>query len=110
MCRHLLADEKEFSGIANSARKLPSVALIEEIPFLCSFDALQQVKSAVTEQGLNRVIAVSCNPRAHEALFQEALAEAGINRYLLEMIDGRNAGLTIDAVSLRMAAARTRLA
>jgi heterodisulfide reductase subunit A-like polyferredoxin len=109
MCRHLLADEKEFRGIANSARKLPSVALIEEIPFLCSFDALQQVKCAVTEQGLNRVIAVSCNPGAHEALFQEALAEAGLNRYLLEMIDGKSAGQAIDAVSLRMSAARTRL-
>jgi heterodisulfide reductase subunit A-like polyferredoxin len=109
MCRHLLSDEKEFSGIANSARKLPSVALAEELPYMCSSEALQRIKSAIAEQGLNRVIAVSCNPRAQEALFQEALAEAGLNRYLLEMIDGRSAGQAIDTVSLRMIAARTRL-
>jgi heterodisulfide reductase subunit A-like polyferredoxin len=109
MCRQMLADEKEFRGIADSARKLPSVALIEELPYLCSSDALQRIKSTIAEQGLNRVIALSCNPRAHEALFQEALAEAGLNRYLLEMIDGRSAGQAIDAVALRMVAARARL-
>jgi len=111
MCRHMLADEKEVAGIVGSARKLSSVALAEDIPHMCSSGALQRVKSAIAEQGLNRVIAISCNPRAHEPLLQEALAEAGLNRYLLEMIDGRSAGAlqTPDTVSLRMAAARARL-
>ena len=111
MCRQMLADEKEVRGIAASARKLPSVALAKELPYMCCTDALQRIKSAIAEQGLNRVIAVSCNPRAHEALLQEALAEAGLNRYLLEMIDGRSAGArqAPDTISLRMAAARARL-
>jgi heterodisulfide reductase subunit A-like polyferredoxin len=109
MCRQMLTDEKQSRSIANSACKLTSVALVEEIPHLCSFDALQQVKSAIAEQELNRVIVVSCNPRAHEALFLEVLAEAGLNRYLLEMIDGSSAGQAIGRVSLRMAAARARL-
>jgi len=111
MCRQMLADEKEFRGIVASARKLPSVVLAEELPHMCSSDALQRIKSSIAEQGLNRVIAVSCNPRAHEAPLQETLAEAGLNRYLLEMIDGRSAGAlqAPDTVSLRMAAARARL-
>jgi heterodisulfide reductase subunit A-like polyferredoxin len=106
LCRQMLADEKQSRSVVNSACTLPSVALVEEVSHLCSFNALQQVKSAVAEQGLNRVIAVSCNPRAHEAQFQEVLAEAGLNRYLLEMIDGSSAGETVDTVSLRMAVAR----
>jgi heterodisulfide reductase subunit A-like polyferredoxin len=109
MCRQMFADEKQFQAVARNACTLPSVALVEEIPHLCSFDALQQVKSAIAEQMINRVVAVSCNPQSHEALFQETLADAGLNRYLLEMIDGSSADQAPDTVSLRMAAARARL-
>ncbi|MCX5895506.1 MAG: 4Fe-4S binding protein, partial [Proteobacteria bacterium] len=114
VCKQILADTKALTGIIAGARKLASVVHAEEMQELCSRASLQQVTSAIAEHRLNRVVAVTCNPQAHEPLFQEALAEAGLNRYLLVMADMGNAGAQQTQVKrasdvIRMAVARAKL-
>ncbi|MFX1425339.1 MAG: CoB--CoM heterodisulfide reductase iron-sulfur subunit A family protein, partial [Promethearchaeota archaeon] len=38
----------------------------------------------------NRFIVASCTPRTHESLFQETCQEAGLNKYLFEMVNIRD--------------------
>ena len=76
--------------VAEYARSLPGVAYVEENLFTCSQDTQDKMKEVIDREGLNRVIVAACTPRTHEALFQETLRDAGLNKYLFEMANIRN--------------------
>jgi len=77
-------------SVVEYARTLPGVVHAEENLFTCSSDTQQRIRSAIQEQRLNRVVVASCTPRTHEPLFQETLAEAGLNRQLFTMANIRD--------------------
>ncbi|NCC23715.1 MAG: CoB--CoM heterodisulfide reductase iron-sulfur subunit A family protein [Deltaproteobacteria bacterium] len=72
------------------ARSLPGVVHVEVNLFSCSQDTQEKITAVIREQGLNRVVVAACTPKTHEALFQETLIKAGINKYLFEMANIRN--------------------
>jgi len=76
--------------VAEYARSLPGVVYVEENLFTCSQDTQDKMTEVIREQGLNRVVVAACTPRTHEALFQETLINAGLNKYLIEMANIRN--------------------
>jgi heterodisulfide reductase subunit A len=76
--------------VAEYARTLPGVVYVEENLFTCSQDTQDKMMKIIREQGLNRVVVAACTPRTHEALFQETLVNAGLNKYLIEMANIRN--------------------
>jgi heterodisulfide reductase subunit A len=107
-------------AVAEMARSLPGVTYVEESLFTCSQDSQEKIKDTILKKGLNRVVVAACTPRTHEALFQETLRDAGLNKYLFEMANIRNQcswvhskekdEATAKAKDLvRMAVARTRL-
>ena len=63
---------------------------MEENLFTCSQDTQDKISDVIREQGLNRVVIAACTPITHEALFQETLINAGLNKYLIEMANIRN--------------------
>jgi heterodisulfide reductase subunit A len=79
-----VAEVKEF------AKSLPGVVFAEETLYACSQDNQEQLKKAITEHRLNRVVVASCSPRTHEPLFQQTLGETGLNKYLFEMANIRD--------------------
>jgi heterodisulfide reductase subunit A-like polyferredoxin len=72
------------------ARTLPGVAYSTQNLFTCSEDAQQQMKEAILENNLNRIVVASCTPKTHETIFMETLEACGLNRYLFEMANIRN--------------------
>ena len=76
--------------VAKYARALPGVVYVEENLFTCSQDTQDKMTEVIREKALNRVVVAACTPRTHEALFQETLINAGLNKYLVEMANIRN--------------------
>jgi heterodisulfide reductase subunit A len=76
--------------VARYVRTLPGVAYVEENLFTCSQDTQDKITRIIRQEGLNRVVVAACTPRTHEALFQETLVNAGLNKYLIEMANIRN--------------------
>jgi len=76
--------------VAAYARALPHVAFVEENLFTCSQDTQDKMKEMIREHNLNRIVVAACSPRTHEALFQQTIKEAGLNKYLFEMANIRN--------------------
>jgi len=76
--------------VVEYARSLPGVVYAEENLFTCSQDTQEKMKKLIVEHRLNRVVVASCTPRTHEPLFQETLAEAGLNRHLFIMANIRD--------------------
>ena len=76
--------------VAAYARSLPGVVYVEENLFTCSQDTQDKLSEVIRRENLNRVVIAACTPRTHEELFQQALVNAGLNKYLLEMANIRN--------------------
>jgi heterodisulfide reductase subunit A len=80
----------EVPSVAEYIRTLPNVVFCEDNLYSCSSDSQARIKEAIKEYDLNRFIVASCTPRTHEALFQETCQEAGLNKYLFEMVNIRD--------------------
>ena len=77
-------------NVVEYAATLPGVVHVDQNLFTCSQDTQQKIRKAIEEHKLNRVVVASCTPRTHEPLFQETLAEAGLNPYLFTMANIRD--------------------
>ncbi|MEW6275233.1 MAG: FAD-dependent oxidoreductase, partial [Bacillota bacterium] len=71
------------------ASRLKDVVHVQEFLFTCSQDSITQIKSAILEHNLNRVVVASCTPRTHAPLFQSVMRETGLNPYLYEHVNIR---------------------
>ncbi|MFX0033205.1 MAG: FAD-dependent oxidoreductase [Candidatus Hermodarchaeota archaeon] len=80
----------DVSGVVEYVKTLPYVAHCEANLYSCSSDSQARIKEVIEEENLNRFIVASCTPRTHEALFQETCQEAGLNKYLFEMVNIRD--------------------
>jgi len=63
---------------------------VDQNLFTCAQDTQDKMKEVIEEQGLNRVVVAACSPITHQALFQETIREAGLNKYLFEMANIRD--------------------
>jgi heterodisulfide reductase subunit A len=75
--------------VVKYAKTLPGVAYAESNLYTCSSEGTRNIKDAIKEHGLNRVVVASCTPRTHEPLFRETCEEAGLNKYLFQMANIR---------------------
>jgi heterodisulfide reductase subunit A-like polyferredoxin len=89
-CGTNIAGVIDVPALRDYAKTLTQVEAAESFLFACSQDSQATAKVRIKELGLNRVVVASCSPRTHEFVFQEALKEAGLNPYLLEMANIRD--------------------
>jgi len=59
------------------------------IEFLCSGEGKSFLKGHLLANCPDRVVIAACSPREYESTFMQILAEAGINPYLLQMVNMR---------------------
>ncbi len=84
-----------LDGVVNTAALveyavgLPDVVHAARIGYGCFEDGLAQVQEAIERHRLNRVVIVGCSHRTHESLFQRVARQAGLNPYLVELVNIR---------------------
>ena len=89
-CGSNIAGYLDMEALAAYAETLPHVAFVQKNLYTCSEGGINEIKSAIDERNLNRVVVASCTPRTHEPLFRSSCAEAGLNPYLFEMVNIRD--------------------
>ena len=67
----------------------PEVAYVRHERYLCSEPSVEQIKSTVKKQKLDRVVLACCTPKMHRETFTRNLEEAGLNPALLEVVNIR---------------------
>ncbi len=80
----------DVPALVEYAKGLPYVVFSLENLYTCSETGLTEMKAAIADQRLNRVVVASCTPRTHEPLFRSACREAGLNPYLFEFVNIRD--------------------
>ncbi|RLB82034.1 MAG: CoB--CoM heterodisulfide reductase iron-sulfur subunit A family protein [Deltaproteobacteria bacterium] len=64
------------------------VALVREHAYMCT-GGQAQIVSDIQEYGLDRIVVAACSPRIHDETFRAVCKEAGINPYMMEMVNIR---------------------
>lgn len=80
----------DCKALADYAKTLDKVVYAEDNLYTCSETGLANIKKAIKEQKLNRVVVASCTPRTHEQLFRECISEEGLNPYLFNFVNIRD--------------------
>jgi heterodisulfide reductase subunit A len=76
--------------------------------FMCSAPGQDLIKETVKKSGLNRVVVAACSPSMHEPTFRRAVEEAGLNPYLLEMVNIREQSSWVHSDEKQKATEKTK--
>ena len=88
-CGSNIAKVVDVAKVAEAASHFPGVVVSAHYRFMCSEPGQDLIKQDVKKHELNRVVVAACSPLMHENTFRTAVEEAGLNRYLFEMVNIR---------------------
>jgi len=88
-CGNNIAGTIDVAKVAEETRKIPGVAYATTYMYTCSEPGQNEIKEAITREGLDRVVVAACSPRMHELTFRRTVEKAGLNRYFFEMANIR---------------------
>jgi heterodisulfide reductase subunit A len=74
---------------AEFASGLPGVVRATNTLYACADSGQNLIKAEIKKYNLNRVVVAACSVRMHEPTFRAAVAEAGLNPFLMEMANIR---------------------
>ncbi|HOA21673.1 MAG TPA: hypothetical protein PKL82_04195, partial [Anaerolineaceae bacterium] len=75
--------------VVNFAAELPGVVRATDTLYACADSGQRLIKEDIKKYNLNRVVVSACSVRMHEPTFRAAVAEAGMNPFLMEMANIR---------------------
>ena len=88
-CGLNIAGAVDCGAVTEFAETLPDVVCAVRNKYTCADPGQNEIKRAIREFRLNRVVVASCTPRQHEPTFRQCVKEAGLNPYLMEMANLR---------------------
>lgn len=94
-CGDTIAEIIDLPALVHQAKHWPNVAVTEVIDFACFPERVEVIQQRIKEEKLNRVVMAACSSRTHEALFQRMVRMAGLNPYLLEVVNLREQCSTV---------------
>jgi heterodisulfide reductase subunit A len=88
-CGLNIAGTVDTEAVARFAEELPDVAAVVRNRYTCADPGQNEIKRAIAEHQLNRVVVASCTPKIHEPTFRQCVEDVGLNPYLMEMANIR---------------------
>ena len=88
-CGLNIAGTIDCDAVSEYAKTLDDVVAVVQNKYTCADPGQNEIKKAIAEHNLNRVVVASCTPKIHEPTFRECVADAGLNPYLFEMVNIR---------------------
>ncbi|HPN31130.1 MAG TPA: CoB--CoM heterodisulfide reductase iron-sulfur subunit A family protein [bacterium] len=88
-CGTNIADKLKFDELKNQISKLPDVAGVFEDNFFCAPAGKQKIIETIKKEKLNRCCFAACSHRVHEKTFMSIAEEAGLNPYLIQLVNLR---------------------
>jgi len=88
-CGLNIAGTVDCEEVAKDAETIDDVVVVVRNKYTCADPGQNEIKKAIIEHKLNRVVVASCTPKIHEPTFRQCVADAGLNPYLYEMANIR---------------------
>ncbi|HEX7392543.1 MAG TPA: CoB--CoM heterodisulfide reductase iron-sulfur subunit A family protein [Thermoplasmata archaeon] len=88
-CGSNIAGVVDCGKVRQEAEKFGDVVVAKENKYTCSDLGQEEIIKAIKENGVERVVVAACSPRLHEPTFRKCIQQAGLNPYLLHMVNIR---------------------
>lgn len=88
-CGPEISEKLDIQRLAKEARGLEGVVVSYTFDLLCSPDGKEFMREVIKEKDLTRLVIAGCSPKEHEHTFRKVLQEAGINPFLLQVVNIR---------------------
>lgn len=88
-CKNTMDEFLDTKDLAKQAEKWANVESSEVLEFACIPEVWRIIQKKIQHDDLNRVVIAACSNRTHEPLFQRVVRQAGLNPYLLELVNLR---------------------
>jgi heterodisulfide reductase subunit A len=88
-CGLNIAGTIDVKDLTEYARSLPDVVYAKDNRYTCADPGQDEIRKAIKEHNLNRVVVAACSPRMHEPTFRRTCVDAGLNPYFFEMANIR---------------------
>ena len=88
-CGSNIAGVIDPEEVVQFAEGLPDVVRATDTLYACADSGQRLIKEDIEKFKLNRVVVSACSVRMHEPTFRGAVAEAGLNPFLMEMANIR---------------------
>lgn len=86
-CTPQMRQRLDLDDISSFASSLEPVAHLETHPAWCLAPGLARLKEIIAEKEIDRLVVAGCSYRTHRRIFEAALEEAGMNPYLLDIVN-----------------------
>jgi heterodisulfide reductase subunit A len=86
-CRNEISGSIDINKLIGEVSKNPGVTVVRKLRYGCSEEGRGEIRNAIRRQHLNRVLVAGCTPRTHESIFRRICEEAGLNRFLFEIVN-----------------------
>jgi len=88
-CGSNIAGKVDVKAVSDFAKQLPDVIISRDYQYMCSEPGQEFIIKDIQECRLNRIVVAACSPLMHEKTFRNALQTAGLNPFLLQMVNIR---------------------
>lgn len=88
-CGSNIAGVVDCGKVREAAEKIGDVVVAKENKYTCSDVGQEEIVKTIKEHGVERVVVAACSPRLHEPTFRKCIQQAGLNPYLLHMVNIR---------------------
>jgi len=88
-CGLNIAGVVDVEKVVEYTKNLPDVAVAKHYTYVCSEPGQRMIQEDIREHGLDRIVIATCSPRMHEETFRKTIEQAGLNPYILEIVNLR---------------------
>ncbi|WP_342304769.1 CoB-CoM heterodisulfide reductase HdrA2 [Methanolobus sp. ZRKC5] len=88
-CGLNIAHTINVESLRDKVSELDGVKVAKDIQFMCSDSGQESIVQDITDLDLNHILVAACSPHLHEQTFKRVLEKAGLNPFMLEMVNIR---------------------
>ena len=88
-CGTNISDKIDPRTVEDAVKKSNADVIFKTAGFLCSEDGKEFLRKDIIDNGIEAVVIPACSPRDHEKTFMNVLSAAGVNPYMMQMVNIR---------------------
>jgi heterodisulfide reductase subunit A len=88
-CGGIVTERIDSEALAKRFEADGSVAYFKAVDLACSEDGREWIAQNLREEAPDRVVVAACSPREHEGTFRAVMALAGLNPFLMQLVNIR---------------------
>ena len=102
-CGDTMSKSLDLPRLVNKAAAWPGVEIAELVDLACFPETLAHLQQRICRRRHQPVVIAGCSNRTHESLFQRTVRQAGLNPYLMELVNLRDQCSTVHLLQHELA-------